>query len=93
MGSDRTGFNNTALLNIRNVFKKRHTLATALQWRSLLDANPHLGTEDIANQVGLTRDSGTTNPTPEQARSNNSESGFGNASPHIEKEIFAQGST
>lgn len=36
-----------------SVFKKRHTLATALKWRSLLDANPHLGTEDIANQVGL----------------------------------------
>ncbi len=36
------------------LYKKRHILATALQWRRQLDDNPHLGTRDIATQIGVT---------------------------------------
>ncbi|MGB0419293.1 MAG: hypothetical protein ACPGF8_06860 [Opitutales bacterium] len=34
-------------------YKKRHLLATALQWREQLNQNPHLKAADIAAQVGL----------------------------------------
>jgi len=36
------------------LYKKRHILATTLQWRKQLDDNPHLGTRDIASQIGVT---------------------------------------
>lgn len=35
------------------LYKKRHILATTLQWRKQLDENPHLGTRDIASQIGV----------------------------------------
>lgn len=35
------------------IYKKRHLLATAVQWRQQLGENPHLGTSVIASQVGV----------------------------------------
>jgi hypothetical protein len=37
------------------IYKNRHLLATALEWRGLLDQHPHLGTSDIAAQVKLSK--------------------------------------
>jgi hypothetical protein len=37
------------------IYKNRHLIATALEWRRLLNDHPHLGTADIAAQVKLSK--------------------------------------